>query len=307
MKMIVRQLSGLGNQMFQYAAGRYYARQLEAQIALAFDPPHEALSHGHPRPFLLSHFAIDAPFRELNSYERLLLFVNGLVTNSRRLKPVRPMVGSVLQHGLHLQFVTETREQLYRFQPELPFNDRANTIYLVGYWQVHQIPECMSIDLRREFSFREPPTGKNLEMHRRINNTENSVAVHIRRGDYTLDIEGNVALPMTYYSSAITQLRQNLHNPTFFIFSDDIGFARQNAGADVAAVFVDHNDSFSAHEDLRLMSSCRHHIIANSTFSWWGAWLGSRGDGVVIAPRNWMVGQRPCYDDLFPPNWRLLG
>ncbi len=305
--MIVRQLSGLGNQMFQYAAGRYYARQLKAQIALGFDPPHKTLSHGHPRPFLLSHFAINAPFRELNSYERLLLDVNGLVTNSRRLRPARPMVGSLLLRGLRLQFVTETREQLYRFQPDLPFNYRAGTIYLVGYWQVHQIPECMSIDLRREFSFREPPTGENLEMHRRIKNTDNSVAVHIRRGDYTLDAEGNIALPMTYYTSAVTQLRQDLHNPTFFIFSDDIHFARQNLDADVTAVYVDHNDSFAAHEDLRLMSSCRHHIIANSTFSWWGAWLGSSADGVVIAPRKWMVGQRPCYDDLFPPNWRLLG
>jgi hypothetical protein len=165
----------------------------------------------------------------------------------------------------------------------------------------------MSVDLRREFSFREPPVGKNLEMHRRIENTENSVAVHIRRGDYTLEVEGNVALPMAYYSSAITQLTQYLHNPTFFVFSDDINFARNNLRADIRAVFVDHNDSFSAHEDLRLMSSCRHHIIANSTLSWWGAWLGSYVDRIVIAPRNWMVGQRSRYDDLFPSNWRLLG
>jgi hypothetical protein len=308
MKLIVRQLSGLGNQLFQYAAGRYYARQLEqAQVCLAFDPPRKALSHGHPRPFLLSHFAIDAQSRELNSSERLLLFINGHVTNSRRLKPVRPIVGAALQRGLRLQLVTETRDQFYRFQRELPFDARASTIYLSGYWQVHQIPESMSADLRREFAFREAPTGENLDMHRRIRNTANSVAVHIRRGDYTLNVEGNVALPMTYYSSAISQLTQNLHTPTFFIFSDDINFARQNVQTDIPAVFVDHNDSSSAHEDLRLMSSCRHHIIANSTFSWWGAWLRPYSDGIVIAPRNWMVGQRQGYDDLFPSSWRLLG
>jgi hypothetical protein len=308
MKLIVRQLSGLGNQLFQYAAGRYYARQLhQAQVCLAFDPPHKALSHGHPRPFLLSHFAIDAQLRELSSSERLLLFINSHVANSRRLRPVRPIVGAALQHGLRLQLMTETRDQLYRFQPTLPFDARANTIYLLGYWQVHQISESMSADLRREFSFRESPTGKNLDMHRRINSTENAVAVHIRRGDYTLDVEGNVALPMSYYSSAITQMMQNLRTPTFFIFSDDINFARQNVRTDIPTVFVDHNDSSSAHEDLRLMSSCRHHIIANSTFSWWGAWLRSDPDAIVIAPRNWMVGQRPSYDDLFPSNWRLLG
>jgi hypothetical protein len=307
MKLIVRQLSGLGNQMFQYAAGRYYAKQLEAQISFAFDPPHIALSHGHPRPFLLSHFAIDAQFRELSPFERLLLLTNNHLTNSRRLEAVRPIVAAILQHGLRLQLVTEPPEQWYRFQRALPFNAQANTIYLLGYWQVHQIPESMSVDLRREFSFREAPIGKNLEMHRRIKNTENSVAIHIRRGDYTLEVEGNVALPMTYYSSAITQLTQYLHNPTFFIFSDDIDFARNNLRANIPAVFVDHNDSFSAHEDLRLMSSCRHHIIANSTFSWWGAWLSPYVDRIVIAPRNWLVGQRSHYDDLFPSNWRLLG
>jgi hypothetical protein len=307
MKLIVRQLSGLGNQLFQYAAGRYYSRQLAAQMSLVFDPPHTALSHGHPRPFLLSHFAIDAQFRELTRGERLLLFTNNLVTHGRRLKAAQPIVGAVVQHGFRLQFVSETLEQWYRFQRVLPVNTGANTIYLLGYWQVHQIPESISVDLRREFSFRELPTGKNIEMQRRIKNSENSVAVHIRRGDYTLEAEGNVALPMSYYSSAITQITESLPNPTFFVFSDDIDFARRNLRADIPAVFVDHNDSLAAHEDLRLMSSCRHHIIANSTLSWWGAWLGSYDDKIVIAPRNWMVGQRSSYTDLFPSNWRLLG
>jgi Glycosyl transferase family 11 len=307
MKLIVRQLSGLGNQLFQYAAGRYYTRQLKgAEVSLAYDPPHKALSHGHPRPFLLSHLAIEAPCRELTSAERRMLFLNAHLTNSRRLKPLRPIVAAALQRSLRIQLLTETREQLYRFQAALPFDERSNTIYLLGYWQVHQIADATSTDLRREFSFREPPAAKNLEMYRRIKNTENSVAVHIRRADYTLAVEGNVALPMTYYSSAIAQLTQSLQNPAFFIFSDDIDFARQNVRADLSAVFVDHNDSSAAHEDLRLMSACRHHIIANSSFSWWGAWLGSAADKIVIAPRNWMVGRRPCYDDLFPSAWRLL-
>jgi hypothetical protein len=310
MKLIVRQLSGLGNQMFQYAAGRYYARQLEAEVSLAFDTPHKAMSHGHPRPFLLSHFAIDARFRELKYFERVILATNDILNYSGRLAPVRPAAQAifrrVLQGGLRLQLVAETPERCYRFQRALPFDNRADKIYLLGYWQVHQIPESMSAELRREFSFREAPVGKNLEMQRRIKNTENSVAIHIRRGDYTLEAEGNITLPMTYYSSAIEQLTRHLQDPTFFVFSDDIDFARNNLRRDIAAVFVDHNSSLSAHEDLRLMSSCRHHIIANSTFSWWGAWLGSCADGIVIAPRNWMVGQRSGYDDLFPSNWRLL-
>jgi hypothetical protein len=310
MKLIVRQFSGLGNQMFQYAAGRYYAQQLGAEVCVALDPPHKALSYGHPRPFLLSHFAISAQFRELNPLERILFHADNIVTHSRRLRSLRPIVGRLLygslKHGLRIQLVTETEEQSYQFQQALPFNQKANTIYLLGYWQVHQIPASISPELRREFTLRDPPTDKNSELHRLIKNTGNAVAIHVRRGDYTLEVEGNVALPMSYYSSAVSQLNQTLRNPTFFIFSDDIGFARNNIRSDISAVFVDHNDSFSAHEDLRLMSACRHHIIANSTFSWWGAWLSPHRDGIVIAPRNWM-GRRPRYDDLFPSNWRLLG
>jgi Glycosyl transferase family 11 len=302
MKIIIRQLSGLGNQMFQYAAGRYYARLYQAQMRIATDPPHKSMSYGHPRPFLLSHFAIDAPFRELNSFERMLL-----LTDHRRLGRLRPVAASILQHGLRLQIVDERLEKRFCFQPKLSIRDETRLVYLTGYWQVYKIAESIAADLRREFSLRRGPTGKNREMLRAIRSTENSVSLHIRRGDYTLQAEGNVALPMEYYSNAIARLNGSVSRPTFFIFSDDADFARASIARNISAVLVDHNDSLSAHEDLRLMSACRHHIIANSTFSWWGAWLGSAADKTVYAPRNWMVGNRPRYDDLFPPTWQLLG
>jgi hypothetical protein len=303
MKLIVRQISGLGNQMFQYAAGLYYARQYNAQMIMGVDPPQNAVSHGHPRPFLLSHFAISAQHRELNRFERLLL-----LTEHRRLKPfAEPILQhGIFQHGLRLQIVAESAGQRFRFQSVLPIGDKTRTIYLVGYWQVYNIAERIATDLKKEFSFREAPTGKNHEVLRLILNTENSVSLHIRRGDYTLAAEGNVALPMEYYARAIVQIKGAVSKPTFFIFSDDIDFAKKHMGNDISAYFIEHNDSFSAHEDLRLMSSCRHHIIANSTFSWWGAWLSPRADKMVFAPRRWMVGNCPDDNDLFPPSWRLL-
>jgi hypothetical protein len=82
-------------------------------------------------------------------------------------------------------------------------------------------------------------------------------------------------------------------------------FVKENLPRDMSMVFVEHNDSFAAHEDLRLMSSCHHHIIANSTFSWWGAWLSPRSDKMVIAPRHWYLGMDDYYPSLFPPNWVL--
>ncbi|HEY3658135.1 MAG TPA: alpha-1,2-fucosyltransferase [Steroidobacteraceae bacterium] len=303
MKIIVRQISGLGNQMFQYAAGLYYARQYNAQMRMGIDPPQNAVSYGHPRPFLLSHFAISAQHRELNRLERLML-----LTEHRHLKPFAGAIlqHGIFQHGLHLQIVAESVEQRFRFQPVLPIGVKTETIYLVGYWQVYNIAERIAIDLKKEFSFREAPTGKNLEVLRLIQNTENSVSLHIRRGDYTLAAEGNIALPMEYYARAIAHIKGCVSKPTFFIFSDDIEFAKTKLGSEIAASFIDHNDSFSAHEDLRLMSSCRHHIIANSTFSWWGAWLSASANKMVFAPRNWMVGNCPHDNDLFPPSWRLL-
>jgi hypothetical protein len=303
MKLIVRQLSGLGNQLFQYAAGLYYSGLLNAELSIVTDPSQNAISHGHPRPFLLSHFAVTAKWREMTAAERVMFFLE-----SRGLNPAsrRALKRHVLLRWQHIQLLTEDVEQRFRFQTKLPVDVGAHTVYLFGYWQVHNIAEKISERLRHEFALRDQPTGQTLEVLRSIRNTENSVSLHIRRGDYTLASEGNVALPFKYYSNAMHYMKQRLTNPTFFVFSDDIKFAKENIDKNSPAVFVEHNDSLSAHEDLRLMSNCKHHIIANSTFSWWGAWLGTSKSKIVLAPRKWLVANCPTENDLIPSTWRLL-
>lgn len=285
--------------MFQYAAGMYYAKLYGARMSVAIDPPANANSHGHPRPFLLSQFAIDAPCHELTSFERFLILAEH--------RGIKQATGVVLRYGLHVQVATESVAQRFHFQPALPVHPGTRTLYLFGYWQVHDIAARIERELRVQFSFRDPPAGENAAVLRRIESADEPVSLHIRRGDYTLAVEGNVALQMDYYDRAIAEIRAAVRNPIFFVFSDDIGFAKNSLPADTPAVFVDHNDAFSAHEDLRLMSACKHHIIANSTFSWWGAWLNASTDKIVVAPRKWMVGNHSRYDDLFPTTWRLLG
>src|SRR5664279_1524204 len=113
MKLIVRQISGLGNQMFQYAAGRYYARHCNAEMSMVIDPPQDAVSHGHPRPFLLSHFAITAPYHYLSVVDRLLL-----LARHPRLQPIAEVSAAILQHGLRVQIITEKVEQRHVFQPD---------------------------------------------------------------------------------------------------------------------------------------------------------------------------------------------
>jgi len=132
------------------------------------------------------------------------------------------------------------------------------------------------------------------------------VSLHVRRGDYTLAAEGNIALPLDYYRRAIEFIRERFEDTTFFIFSDDIEFARRNLPAGMRQIFVEGNDDLSSHEDLRLMAACQHHVIANSSFSWWGAWLNPSPEKVVVAPRHWHLSPDSDYPDLLPPTWHAL-
>lgn len=296
MQIVVRQLSGLGNQLFQYAAGRYYAQKHGASLRIAVEPSIKGFSHGYPRPVLLSKFSIPDPIEALRFPDRLFL--------SKRTY-LQPAISGI-KSALRIQIVEEELSQRYRFLPRLPLKDGVETLYLVGYWQAHRIADEYAAELRASLRFNEPASGINLEVLNKIRASKNPVSLHIRRGDYTLAAEGNIALPIDYYYRAIRFVRQHLNSPTFFIFSDDIPFAKQNLPTDLNALFVDHNNDFSSHEDLRLMSSCHHHIIANSTFSWWGAWLNPREDKIVYAPRQWLLKPDTVYPDLIPPAWRLL-
>jgi hypothetical protein len=110
---------------------------------------------------------------------------------------------------------------------------------------------------------------------------------------------------MSYYNKTIAAIRDAHPKSTFFVFSDDIPFARQNLPKLERIVFVDHNDEEAAVEDLRLMSACHHHIIANSSFSWWGAWLNPIKEKCVLVPDLWPTLTAPP-PDLVPPNWHVM-
>lgn len=296
MQIVVRQVSGLGNQLFQYAAGRYYASRYGARMSMVIDSSRNAQSHGYPRPFLLSNFSIAAPFRELTAVDRLLL------TERTSLKPVV----TALRSAMRVQAFTQEFNRRYMFLPDIPIEDNVQTVYLVGYWQAYRFAEEIASELRTEFMFREPVRGRNFEVLQQIQQSANPVSLHIRRGDYTLAREGNIALPIDYYHQGIRFFVDRLADPTFFVFSDDIDFAKRNLPKGIQTVFVEHNDSHLAHEDLRLMSACHNHIIANSTFSWWGAWLNPKLDKVIFAPKYWHLSQNSYYPDLLPPNWTLV-
>jgi hypothetical protein len=296
LQIVVRQISGLGNQLFQYAAGRYYAGLWGGEMRVATDLERMANSYGHPRPFLLSKFRITAPFKEITLTERVILAEH----------PGLRLAAAVASRFARAQVLREAPSQRFRFVPDLPIRDGTQIAFLVGYWQTYPLVDSIGRDIRKEFTLREEAQGKNLDALKQIEDVGEPVSLHIRRGDYTLAAEGNVVLPLEYYVRAIRIIQERLSKSTFFVFSDDMCFARESLPKDIRAIFVNHNDAFHAHEDLRLMSHCHHHIIANSSFSWWGAWLNARPEKMVLAPKHWRVSRLRHYPDLLPPSWTLI-
>ena len=296
MKIILRQSGGLGNQLFQYAALRYYAKRYRAGMHIAVDPSWNAVSHGYPRPCLLQHFSIPVAMKERPLSDRIVAPV----------KPWLHAASAPFRKVLRIQVFNEQETDRYCFLRDLPLEPGVRTLYLWGYFQSHAIVEEVTDELRRDLTFREPPQGRTLELMQQIRRCRNPVSLHVRRGDFVHPREGGrVVLSMEYYSHAISMIRERFVDPVFFVFSDEISFVKESLPHDAEMVFVEHNDDFSAHEDLRLMSSCHHHIIANSTFSWWGAWLNPRPDRVVIAPRRWFLNIDNYHPNLFARDWIL--
>jgi hypothetical protein len=178
-------------------------------------------------------------------------------------------------------------------------------VYLVGYWQSEAYFARIQDLVRREFTFRHQPTGRNHELAEEIVETE-SVGVHVRRGDYVSNPrhkETYVTLGSDYYRVCATRVAAILTRPHFYVFSDEPAWAKAHLEIGYPATVVDHNGPGQDHEDLRLMSLCQHNIIANSSFSWWAAWLNANPEKRVMAPNQWF---RVCGDEQFdrlPSDW----
>jgi hypothetical protein len=179
-----------------------------------------------------------------------------------------------------------------------------DNVYVEGYWCSEKYFKDIEAIIREEFTFREPPHGRNLELAKEIEENE-SVSVHVRRGDYVADEKAGKThgtCGQKYYRECVQYVRRKRKSPKFFVFSDEPLWCRQNLAFMKPATFVDGN-ALEPWEDMRLMSLCHDNIIANSTFSWWGAWLNGHDEKVVIAPKKWYAGKKFDPDDIFPPGW----
>jgi hypothetical protein len=288
--IIVKLMGGLGNQMFQYAAGRRLSnfRGTELKLDLSWFESISAVDTR--RQYELGAFTIQEQFA---SSEETGRFREGLLL--RKFGFLFPF-----RERRHIH------EKHYQFDPDilrLPDN-----VYLDGYWQSPKYFSDIQDMIQTEFAVRTGPDDVNRRMADEIAGAE-AVAVHVRRGDYvsnpaTSNYHGTCS--MEYYQIAVKAILGRVKQPHFFVFSDDPAWARENFPLAGLKTVIDQNGADRAFEDMRLMSLCKYHIIANSSFSWWGAWLSKNPEKIVIAPKQWFNDPKIVTGDLIPETWIRL-
>jgi hypothetical protein len=284
--MVISRISGgLGNQLFQYAAGKSLALRQNTQLLL---------DTSYFKGEGLRNFELDSFNISLKIADREL--VENFITRS--------FAGRIRDRILPMKFRKVYKEPFYHFDKN--FFNAASDVYLKGYWQSEKyfnpVKEAIKTDLtiKPEIIEKIKQVGAGLGI-------ATSVAVHIRRADYTIDVQKDYhgTLEKDYYHGAIQLISDKIKDARFYFFSDSINWVKENLGMP-GAVYVSGEVTKNHLEDLYLMSQCNHNIIANSSFSWWGAWLNNNPGKIVIAPKNWFnKGPKDTYD-LYPDNWIIL-
>lgn len=298
--ILLRIMGGLGNQMFQYAAGKALAERLHQSLYLDlswFQNPGAST----PRDFSLSHFK--AITDKIATPEEIRFFFPETIWKriQRRL-----FIHSILKPKM--VFLDETKHSYINRMPKL---NKSMNIHMTGYWQSEFYFRDSSTTIRSLFSLEPPTDSKNRELFEKLNSGNHYISLHIRRGDYITNPVaaarlGNIC-SKEYYQSAINRLLDQIPNAHFIIFSDEPDWVVKNFPLPLHFTVVDWNSQENSYRDLQLMSQCSHHILANSSFSWWGAWLGRNKNKTVIAPARWWQIKNPLRDQfIVPENWIRL-
>ncbi len=282
-RIITRLFGGAGNQLFQYAAARAMADRLCCPLQV--DARYVAGSADRGDCF--AHFA------------------NARFQREGDLPPAKS--DGWLRYGFWRAFGRSPR--LYRekglgYDPVLA--ELGAGTYLHGYWQSERYFAKSADQIRADLRFTTPLDPANAEMAAQIAEASMPLALHVRRGDYVAS-GAYAAMTSEYYRQAAQHVDASSDNsPTCFVFSNDPAWARDNLDLGFETVIVDINDEMTGHFDLHLQSLCAHNVIANSTFSWWAAWLNPNPDKIVIAPKTWFNDPRLSNPDLIPDGWTRL-
>lgn len=289
--IIVKIIGGLGNQMFQYAAARALA--IRKGVPLKLDISAFATYYLHQGFELSRVFNCSADIARTEDVRRML----GWQTN--------PRVSNLLSKFNLAAFRSRELviEPSFSYWPGI--DEAPDDCYLTGYWQSEKYFSSSATQIRQGFTFRESMNDLNSMIAEKILSV-NSVSLHVRRGDYLTDKNANEThglCSINYYKNSIEYISRNTRNPKYFIFSDDIEWAKSNLKIDGQSDYICFNKNEESYNDMRLMSLCNHHIIANSSFSWWGAWLNPNPTKLVVSPQPWFANPHIDTRDLIPVDW----
>lgn len=295
--IVTKLISGLGNQLFQYAVGRHLSlmHDTELKIDASF------FDEQNFRSYKLNHYNIKGNLitqKELSAFLARYRYSALVDKIYRRLEPRIPK-------RYHRYF---REKEWWVYEPEL-FHT-GHSVCIDGYWQHYKYFENIHPRIFEELTLVSPYPIEAQSILYTIESDLNSVALHIRRGDYVTDVNAQKmmgVLPLDYYNQAIGYIKTKVKKPTFYIFSDDLQWAAENLRLDAPMILVDVAEGKLDYIELDLISKCRHAIIANSSFSWWGAFLNRNPDKVVVAPAQWVavpdINQRI---KIQLPSWKLL-
>ena len=284
MTIRIKLTGGLGNQMFQFAAGYSIARKNNVELSLDLRRYNRRIDHNGFE--LQNVFDIYSKVNILNnpanfSFTNIKEFLNKIDITYSKFK-----------------------EQHFHYTNEI-LNIPKHSL-LNGYWQSELYFKSYAQEIREIFSFFNKLDKKNLLIANDIKKND-SISIHIRRGDYLLKQNNIFNQDLSeYYIKAIQETSKCFSNPKYFIFTDDPLWVTENLIIDCSHIVVDVNHGVKSFFDMYLMSLCKANIIANSSFSWWGAWLNNKKDKIVYAPNNWFKDKLICTDDLFPNSWKIL-
>ncbi len=288
--IIVRLDGGLGNSMFQYALGRHLS--LRNGSALKFDISSYKTNPVADCSFWLEKFNIDIK--------------NNLAAPEEIAALMRYRRKSGKKWFLYNAFFADQKKYVEE-DANLSTQEimtLAGDLYLRGWWQNESYFMQIRDTLLNDFTPRAPLQDKNLNAAEQMTSS-NSVSIHVRRCDYVTNPRTRAfhgELTQAYYNHAVRLLSEHASNLKLFVFSDDIQWVHHHMAFPETTTYVDWNGGGIGHEDLRLMALCKHHIIANSSFSWWGAWLGTYQNKTVIAPARWITKQHDRAGRI-PPQW----
>lgn len=272
--------NGLGNQMFQYAFA-HKERLAGHKVSCCYGLSEKRGNH--------------------NGYELNHVF-RGIVANRGAIAVFILRVLCYLIYNYKIGIIKKMLNSLswdiIRTDIDMA-NSTCRNFLVVGYWQSWKNVCDQSVFLFKE----EKLSEKTKKLQHSIESC-NSISLHVRRGDYLFPNSKNLfggICTINYYESAIQYMCLHVQNPVFYVFSDDIPWVRDNIAIHDDAVFVSHNQGMDSWQDMYLMSKCKHHIIANSTFSWWGAYLSTNKEKIVVCPPK--LTNRGDSPNLFPDEW----